>query len=353
VLHDTASFCKESVTWCSPAHMSWGRNRKVPPPLENYPACDDEVRAALADEAVGNGQRPARKEEQLARGASTRDKPWEKFFLRMGSLPDVRMGRMRELAKRSFLDPPPHPAVRTSVSSQIPANGAVAADAIFRYSGKLPELWHPDTGKMEPVATWQKTADGRTMVPLRLDQAGSVFVVFRKPSEGADPIVKILRDGEPLDNSATPGKLVIKKATYWHPGRPVPHAGRHPAARSPGQGRQVDEPGLVRFWKRRSGSENPKDPASRIFHQRPGCGRQRKRHQNPSLPPRMPLAEPKAEMKGTDLLAWEPGKYEFTTASGKKSTYEAAKVPGTMEIKGRWTLQFPPKTGSPRRDHFG
>jgi (4-O-methyl)-D-glucuronate---lignin esterase len=51
-------------------------------------------------------------------------------------------------------------------------------DATFRINGKEPELWHPETGKSEPVS--YSIADGRTTVPLHLEPWGTVFVVFRK-----------------------------------------------------------------------------------------------------------------------------------------------------------------------------
>jgi hypothetical protein len=53
-------------------------------------------------------------------------------------------------------------------------------DATFRVTGKLPELWHADSGKTEPASF--KIAGGRTTVPLTLEPWGSVFVVFRKPT---------------------------------------------------------------------------------------------------------------------------------------------------------------------------
>ena len=52
--------------------------------------------------------------------------------------------------------------------------------ATFRVAGKVPELWHPDSGRIEP-ATFT-IADGRTTVPLNLEAWGTVFVVFRKPT---------------------------------------------------------------------------------------------------------------------------------------------------------------------------
>jgi hypothetical protein len=49
-------------------------------------------------------------------------------------------------------------------------------NATFRVSGKRPELWHADTGLMEPVS--YRVENGRTSVPLQLDANESVFVVF-------------------------------------------------------------------------------------------------------------------------------------------------------------------------------
>jgi hypothetical protein len=51
-------------------------------------------------------------------------------------------------------------------------------DASFRIAGKIPELWHAETGKSEAVS--YKIADGRTQIPLHLEPWGTVFVVFRR-----------------------------------------------------------------------------------------------------------------------------------------------------------------------------
>lgn len=50
----------------------------------------------------------------------------------------------------------------------------------FRVSGKLPEIWHPETGEIYPAPNWRATSDGRTEVDLELSEAESVFVVFRE-----------------------------------------------------------------------------------------------------------------------------------------------------------------------------
>ena len=56
-------------------------------------------------------------------------------------------------------------------------------DAVFRVTGKAPELWHPETGSSEPAS--YKIADGRTTVPLHLEPWGTVFVVFRTTTQTA------------------------------------------------------------------------------------------------------------------------------------------------------------------------
>ncbi len=70
----------------------------------------------------------------------------------------------------------------------------VSTEVSFRVTGRVPELWHADTGKIIEASVWREQG-GRTVVPLEFDPAGSVFVVFRKPSAGADPVVEVVGAG--------------------------------------------------------------------------------------------------------------------------------------------------------------
>jgi hypothetical protein len=54
------------------------------------------------------------------------------------------------------------------------------AEFTLRVAGKVPELWYPDTGRIEEAPAFQFTEDGRTRLPLALEPNGSVFVVFRR-----------------------------------------------------------------------------------------------------------------------------------------------------------------------------
>lgn len=54
----------------------------------------------------------------------------------------------------------------------------------LRASGRVPELWDAVTGERRVARTW-KIEDGRTVLPLRLDAEGSIFVVMREPARAA------------------------------------------------------------------------------------------------------------------------------------------------------------------------
>jgi hypothetical protein len=58
--------------------------------------------------------------------------------------------------------------------------------ATFRVSGRRPEFWSPDTGRIQPAAVWNED-HGCTRAPLRFDPGGSLFVVFRQAAGGPQP----------------------------------------------------------------------------------------------------------------------------------------------------------------------
>lgn len=66
----------------------------------------------------------------------------------------------------------------------------------LRVSGKQPELWQADSGKILQPAVYDFTSDGRTRMPMSFQAYGSVFVVFQ---HAAQPHAKLLTwDGKRL-----------------------------------------------------------------------------------------------------------------------------------------------------------
>ena len=87
----------------------------------------------------------------------------------------------------------------------------------FRVQGKRPELWWPDSGRIEQAAVYNEV-DGCVRMPVRFDASGSVFVIFR-PGEAIEPdrVTSVKRNGELLVDvsnkklaAATVGELGIE-----------------------------------------------------------------------------------------------------------------------------------------------
>ena len=78
---------------------------------------------------------------------------------------------------------------------------AVDIELTFRMSNRRPQLWHPDTGRMEALCMWTPHED-TTTIPLHLDPCGSVFVMFPKKAASFDPVVSLTCDGKPVGEMA-------------------------------------------------------------------------------------------------------------------------------------------------------
>jgi len=171
------------------------------PSLENFPACDEEVRA-IADEVWGEGAG----ERAFGQGRVFSGMKVEEALAALGVKPDFvnedQDGRLKWI----------HRVADGTDFYFISNQKTVMAETecTFRVSGRQPELWHPDTGVIEKVSVFSEK-DGSTTVPLKLDPHGSVFVVFRQPAP-ADPIVAV-KQTRPAAAQARP-ELKIIKAEY-------------------------------------------------------------------------------------------------------------------------------------------
>jgi hypothetical protein len=161
------------------------------PSLSGYPACDAEVKR-LAGALWGKGVRDQSPADALAALGVKPD-----FACTNAQSRVMSIHRVIEGADVYF------------VSNQKPVADDVTCT--FRVSGKAPELWHPDTGAIEPAPVYAEQ-DGRTSVPLRFDPAGSVFVVFRKAA-AADHAVAVRRVAQ-QEAKAPVFELAVLKAEY-------------------------------------------------------------------------------------------------------------------------------------------
>ena len=177
------------------------------PSLGDYPRCDAEVQK-LAQELWGDCDGQRVKEHACGQGRVVWGIPLEDVLQQSGVKPDFSCGQTWRFNHRHAPD----------ADFYFVANGQpfeATATCGFRVRGKLPELWSPDTGRIERAGVYEEK-DGVTRVALTLGPSGSVFVVFRQPAPALDPVVAVRREGKTL-LSATPEplpKVVVKVARY-------------------------------------------------------------------------------------------------------------------------------------------
>ncbi len=224
-------------------------------------------------------------------------------------------------------------------------------ECTFRVADRAPELWHADTGEMEAAPVWS-VQGGRTMVPIRFDPAGSVFVVFRKPAAGADHVVSMSGPGDVAPAAAAAPKIEIRKAMY----EAVDGAGG------------VDVTAKVAAMVAAGQTSIPANNASygdptdqhvkrlRVEYTLNGKALTRDADENgtldlvdtpgPDLPP--PSWRLAVSAQGAlELHAFKAGAYEFKTAAGKTKKADVKSVAAPVEVVGPWTVSFAPNWGAP------
>ena len=190
-----------------------GPSPQSSPSLSGFPECDSEVRE-LATRIWGEGDASQSGERRLGSGRVFRQREPEKVLGDMGIAPDFASGEpLRYIHRRAEGTDIYFVANRTPRS--------VATTSTFRVAGKVPELWWPDTGKLERAAAFQES-NGRTSVGLTLGPSGSVFVIFRKPLADTLAATRLLHNGELVLSTrlGSQPQMLIERATYGVPGNP-------------------------------------------------------------------------------------------------------------------------------------
>ncbi|HEV2692630.1 MAG TPA: glycosyl hydrolase [Verrucomicrobiae bacterium] len=188
------------------------------PSLADYPNCDKEVKS-IVTAVWGNCDGTNVLEKAFGQGKVVWGEPLAKVLAELNVPPDFEFSTTNQ-ARLSYIHRQDGDAEIYFVSNQ--RGQYQALDGIFRVSGKQPELFHADTGVIEPAPVWREE-NGRTIVPLQFDPAGSVFVVFRHPAP-ADHVVAVTHSGFVAPKSKTPmAKLVIRSAIYDMVGGGKPH----------------------------------------------------------------------------------------------------------------------------------
>lgn len=222
-----------------------------------------------------------------------------------------------------------------------PAYKSGSIDVTFRTSGRLPELWNPETGTIEPATIWEEKG-GRTRVTLRLESAGSVFVVFRKPSMGLR-----LQSVNWLGASTAPvkpPKIVIISARY----EATDGAGGVDVT---SKVKSMIESGETEIAATNSNFGDPTYNHVKRLHlvyTIDGKEMTRDLDENQSIELAGAVGEdtpPDYLITNGQIEAWKSGNFEIVGANGKKTIFKGN--PKTYPIAGGWDISFPPKKGAP------
>ena len=319
------------------------------PSLNAWPACDAEVRA-LAKELWGASPGTAGS-QAVGKGRVVWGKPIAEILAELSLKPDFESDA--EPGAVAFIHRHTADAEFYFVSSQSLYPATIACT--FRVAGKIPELWHSDTGVIEDAPLFTQKV-GRTVATIAFEPAGSVFVVFRKPAAGIDPAVIATRDGGPLDAELAAAKsLVIEKALYGanpETGEACADVTAQLAALAKGarlsaraDNKTFGEPAQNRVkslqvtYSTDGQRFTEKFPENAAFHLPHTVG---------YIP--IPTAELARTASGALAVRTAvPGVYEAKTAAGKALRAEVRAIPQPLDLGGGWNLAFPPKWGAPEK----
>ena len=144
--------------------------------LKDYPKCDEQIKTVAA-ELWGDSADEKIKGRKVGAGRVVWGKSAREMLAADGVAQDFEFTGQAD----AFLDYIHRRDGQAEIYFVANRNGRWEdANAIFRVSGKQPELWDAATGEMRPATAFTQSG-GRTTVPLSLPPFGSVFVVFRAP----------------------------------------------------------------------------------------------------------------------------------------------------------------------------
>jgi hypothetical protein len=316
------------------------------PGLAGFPKCDAQVKK-LADKLWGKCDGTSVLENSDGQGRVVWGKALADVFAAQNLKPDFEFQGASATTRLACAHRVAGAADIYFVSNQ--RRHFDSAECTFRVSGKIPELWHPDTGVIEPAPVWS-AQDERTTVRLDLESAGSVFVIFRHAADSADHVIAV--SGSFAAESSGGPKLEIQHAVYTA----TDGAGEMDVTA------KLSE--LVRDGQLVVEAKNDVlgvDPAVnhekelRVDYTLDGKPGHVIAHENETLTLPAALTSGQSPQWETSLAAgglpavkaWGNGRVELRTANGKVLHTDAANLPAPLELTGAWNVSFPPNWGAP------
>jgi hypothetical protein len=313
------------------------------PSLQDFPDCDAQVKSLTAELWSSDDGNPQR----VGKGTATWNSSMSNVLSKLHLEPDFQFKSESSGAKLAYCHRVADNADIYFVSNQ--RRQFDTADCTFRVDGKLPELWHADTGVIEPAPVWSRQ-DGLTTVRIQFDPAGSVFVIFRQPAGDTDHVIAASAT-IPAPPSVSPHELEIKHAVY----------GAVNGGGSMDVTAKLSELAATGQTDILAGNDvMGRDPAPNLVKQLTV------KYTVDGKPFDVTVAENEmltlpATTGHTSSPVWRVvdeggrpfvktssnGDFELRTAAGKTLKVSARDLPSPVQTVGPWDLQFPPNWGAP------
>ena len=130
---------------------------------------------SLADNLWGSNP-PERGQSEIGKGRLVWGQTAREYLLGEGVAPDFEADAAQDSSNFDFIHYTIDDADVYFVCNQTIQDQSF--DAVFRVTGKQPEIWDPVTGKIREAGAFRQSG-GRTIVPLKFDPFGSCFVILR------------------------------------------------------------------------------------------------------------------------------------------------------------------------------
>ena len=152
-----------------------------PAPVSSPALADDAVAFATLVKRLWAGSGVT----QVGKGRVIAGRDIEAALLSIGTQPDFQFAKPAADSEVLFVHRLVSDGDLYFVNNRL--NRAESFEARFRVTGRRPEIWHADTGLIEPVS--YRIEGDETVVPLQLAAEDSYFVVFREPTRVASATV--------------------------------------------------------------------------------------------------------------------------------------------------------------------
>ena len=320
-----------------------GPKPQISPSLSGYPECDSELQK-IADEVWGNCDGANVKQHTFGQGKVICGKAMPDI---LNNTPDFECISKLDNSSLRYIHRRVGGTEIYFVSNQEETSRNLKC--AFRVTGKAPELWHPDTGVIEPAPVYEQE-NGRTTVLLNFDPVGSVFVVFRSGHSNNKAMASVV--SVPKTNQKP--TMTITKAVYGT--ADVPNGFVDVTDKlldAVAHGRNIIKVSNDLFG----------DPAFqhvkslRIDYIKNGTPGSKSVDEGGMVSLTGLDAVPDYELSvgkngNVELRAWNEGNYTFKTPSGAIAKVKATNGAVKTRLQGPWGLDFPAGSGASKHVRF-